>query len=520
MVKDMRNSIKYSLFVALLAVSFSCADYAELEKNPNRPAEVPASLILRGVLAEIYEAPWDDNTYWNQYWLVNYNYYGTNEYWTTAGLRFTTLKNIGKMEEAAAPLGEVNAYSAMGHFLKAYFYFQMTRRVGDLPLDEAVLGLENSKPKYATQKQIYIYILNELEAANSEMKTLTEANDQALAGDIYFGNDLSKWRRATNSFKLRVLVSLSKKASDPDLGVPAKFSAVVSNPSQYPVMESNGDNMNYVYNGSTQIYPTNPGNRGFDKGRYNMGETFVKGLTDLNDPRIFVVSNPAKALVKPIGTLEADDFNAYKGAPAGLSLGDMAPNAALGLYSYSNQKRYYTSLTGPEPAVQMAYWETCFNIAEGINRGWAAGNAATYYLNGIKASMAFFGITDGANLTITEQDGDQPLKTVSASVTNYLAQPAVAYKGNNADGLTQILNQKYLAYFNNCGLEAYFNFRRTGTPAFNQGPGTGNSNVIPRRWLYPNSEAFYNTDNYKAALQAQFGSPVDDVDNELWEVKN
>lgn len=520
MVNDMKNTIKYSLFIALLAVSFSCADYAELEKNPNRPAEVPASLILRGVLADLYEGPWGSNTYWNQFWLVNYNYYGTNEYWTNASLRFTTLKNVVKMEEAAAPLGEVNAYSAMGHFLRAYFYFQMTRRVGDIPLEDALLGLENSKPSYANQKAIYKYILDELEVANTQMKTLAESNDQSLAGDIYFNNDISKWRKAVNSFKLRVLISLSKKENDPDLGVKAKFAAVLGNSSQYPIMTSNSDNMNYVFNGTTQIYPNNPGNRGFQKGRYNMCETFVKGLTDLSDPRVFVVANPAKALVKPNGTFEADQFGAYAGAPAGQNLGDMAPNAAVGLYSYANQKRYYTTLVGPEPAVQMAYWETCFNIAEGINRGWASGNAATYYDNGIKASMAFFGITDGANITITEQDGDQVLKTVTASVTDYLGQTAVAYKGNNADGLTQILTQKYLAFFNNSGLEAYFNFRRTGVPAFNQGPGTGNSNVIPRRWLYPNSEAFFNTDNYKAALQSQFGSPVDDVDNELWEGKN
>ncbi|MFM7193990.1 MAG: SusD/RagB family nutrient-binding outer membrane lipoprotein, partial [Bacteroidota bacterium] len=177
-------------------------------------------------------------------------------------------------------------------------------------------------------------------------------------------------------------------------------------------------------------------------------------------------------------------------------------------------------LVGPEPAVQMAYWETCFNIAEGINRGWASGNAATYYENGIRASMSFLGITDGATINITDQDNDQTLKTVTASVTNYLAQSSVALSSTTSTALTQILTQKYLAFFNNCGLEAYFNYRRTGVPAFHQGPGTGNSNVIPRRWLYPNSEAFFNTDNYKAALQSQFGSSVDDVDNELWENKN
>jgi hypothetical protein len=130
--------------------------------------------------------------------------------------------------------------------------------------------------------------------------------------------------------------------------------------------------------------------------------------------------------------------------------------------------------------------------------------------------MAFYGITDGASISITDQDNSLVLKTVTASVTNYLAQPEVAYAGDNETGRTQILTQKYLAFFQNSGQEAFFNYNRTGIPAFHAGPGTGNSGVIPKRWLYPNSEAFYNSENYKAALQKQFGNQVDDVDNVLW----
>ena len=63
-------------------------------------------------------------------------------------------------------------------------------------------------------------------------------------------------------------------------------------------------------------------------------------------------------------------------------------------------------------------------------------------------------------------------------------------------------------------------YRRTGLPVFDEGPGTGNGGNIPVRWLYPVSEATNNTANYKAALQNQFGSEVDNVNNELWINKN
>ncbi|MGC3945241.1 MAG: SusD/RagB family nutrient-binding outer membrane lipoprotein [Chryseolinea sp.] len=194
----------------------------------------------------------------------------------------------------------------------------------------------------------------------------------------------------------------------------------------------------------------------------------------------------------------------------------MTFKAGNGEYSFANQKRYYTTFTGPEPTIQIGYPELCFNIAEGLNRGWATGSAEEWYNKGVVASMRFFGLEDGTTVEITEPDADDVLATVTISVTNYLTQTGVKYAGNTNDGLKQIITQKYLAFFQNSGQEAYFNYRRTGFPAFNEGPGTGNGGHIPRRWLYPLSEATNNTANYNDALTRQFGSTVDDLDSELW----
>jgi len=419
------------------------------------------------------------------------------------------------MEEEASKSGvDVNPYSALGKYFRAVFYVRMTQRVGDVPLSEALKGLEVKEPSYDSQKEVYKQVLLWLDEANAELKQLITANDLSLQGDFYYNNDLSKWRKAVNTFKLRVLISLSKHDADTDLNIKQRFAEVINNPAEFPVMTSISDNMNYVYNGTTQIYPTNPGNRGFDKGRYNLTETYVKGLTDRNDPRVFVIANPAKAKIN--SGVSPTDFAAYVGAPAGESLDDMTVKAGNGVYSFANQKRYYTTLAGPEPGVQLAYWELCFSVAEAINRGWVNGDAKAYYENGIKASMSFYGIGDGTQIPIYEPDNDDQIGTATVSVTDYIAQPAVSYAGNNATGLEQILVQKYLAFFQNSGHEAYFNYRRTGVPAFHSGPGTGNSGVIPKRWLYPTSESFYNETNLKNALQSQFGSNVDDVDNELW----
>lgn len=501
--------------ILFLSVLSGCRDFEELEENPNAPASVPAAIVFRGAIRDLNERPWSLEHRQNQFWACNYNYYGTNEYWTNASLNYFTLKNILKMEEEAAKSkGESNEYTAIGKFLRAVYFDRMSAKVGDLPMTEALKGLQNPQPVYDSQKDIYIQILNWLEEANTELEAYKDTNLK-IDGDIYYGGDLSKWRKAVNSFKLRILVRLSKKENDADLGIKAKFAAVLADPVKYPLFSANGDNMNFVYNGTTELYPTGPGNRGFDKGRYNMAQTYVKALTDRNDPRVFVTCNPAMKLVNN-GTFDPDEFGAYVGAPSGESLDNMTFKAGNGEYSFANQSRYYKTLAGPEPSVILSYWEQCFNIAEGINRGWATGNAATYYENGIRASMSFYGIGEGTVLSITEPNEDKVIGTYTASLTTYLGRTDVAYAGNNATGLSQILTQKYIAFFQNSGLEAYYNWRRTGVPVFHQGPGTGNSNIIPRRWLYPNNEFNYNSENLRTALARQFGSEVDDVDNEIW----
>jgi hypothetical protein len=515
------KSIKNIVFLFVLtAAVFSCKDFDELEQNQNKPTTAPASLVLNAVLNDMFERPWSLEHRQNQYFCCNYNYYGTNEYWSSASLNFMTLKNVIKMEEEALRLGasDLNPYAAIGKFLRAYFYVRMSQRVGDLPLDEALKGLENEEPSYDTQKDVYLQVLTWLDESNTELAQLIASNDRSLAGDFYFNNDLVKWQKVVNTFKLRVLISLSKKDADAELNVKSRFKAVTDNPSTFPVMTSLDDNMEYVYNGTSNLYTTNPGNRGFDKGRYNMAETLLGTLASLKDPRTYIVANPAKKKISD--GLAPTDFAAYVGAPSGESLDNMTFKAGNGEYSFANQKRYYSTFKGPEPAIQIGYPELCFTVAEAINRGWITGDAATYYKNGIIASMKFYGIEDGAKIEITESDADEVLATATVSVTDYLNQPEIVYAGNTDAGLEQIITQKYLAFFQNSGQEAYFNFRRTGYPVFDVGPGTGNGGKIPKRWLYPVSEVTNNTENYKAALQRQFGSEVDDLNNDLWINKN
>src|SRR6478735_390050 len=200
--------------------------FEELNVNENKPKAVPASLLLNGVLNDLYEAPAGDFEKFGQYFLQNYDYYGNNRYDFGSGTNsYPTLKNVSKMEEEALAAGAapLNPYAALSSFFKAYFYTKMSLQMGDIPMSQAVLGAGNLTPAYDPQKEIFKQAFVWLEQANTDLAALIVSNILPLAGDIYFNNDLSKWQKAVNAYRLRLLINLSKKAEDADLKVKQQF---------------------------------------------------------------------------------------------------------------------------------------------------------------------------------------------------------------------------------------------------------------------------------------------------------
>ncbi len=527
----MKKYIVFSLITVLvIALMSSCSDFDDLKQNVNVPNSVPSSLLLNNVLYSLHDAPFGTNERRSQHFLINYDYYGNNRYDFGAGDNYyTTLKNVVKMEEEAIKLGlpEKNVYSTMGKFLKAYYFSKMSLQMGDIPMKEALKGVDNLTPKYDTQKEIFQQCFTWLEEANTELATFqTSTVGGTLNGDFYFNNDLSKWQKVVNTFRLRLLIHLSKKSDDVDLKIKNQFGDIVTNPTKYPIMTSVADDLKFVYVYPTNNYPNNPGNFGFDALRNNTSDTYVGLLTKLKDPRVFLTCEPAKALVT--GATTATSFDAFKGANAGEDLGIMYNKTNSGQYSLLNRYRYYRTYTA-EPSLEISYQEMCFNIAEAINRGWittgSLGNAEDYYKAGIKASMAFYQIPETGSITahffkqsasISDTDPYDEY-VIPVDFTTYYNQTEVKYAGNTTDGLKQILEQKYLALFRHGGLESYFTYRRTGIPTFGTGPGTGNNQQIAKRFQYFSSEKTANATNYNQAV-TQFGGN-DDINGVMWILK-
>jgi Starch-binding associating with outer membrane len=524
------KKIKY--FIAILAtitfVGTGCKkQFDEYASNPNQPQSVPAYLLLRQVENDMPVLPGGDADKFCQFTLSSYTYYGTNEYWTgAAGLNYGTLRNIIAMEnEAKKASGDNNPYSALAKFFKAYFFTQMSLKVGDLPMSEALKGLDNPTPKYDTQKDIFKQSLQLLEEANTQMAALISAANNSILGDFFYKENvtspkdglqaLKQWQKVVNTYKLRLLILLSKKETDTDLNIKQKFNETMTNAAKYPIMSDMSDNLEYVYNAAFNKYPNNSQNYGNDALRLCVAATWLNNLSSLNDLRAMKVADPARGL----GYADVD-FRSFVGASNGEDVSTMGGKVVAGLYSPIGRKRYYDGLTGENTFI-ISYAEMCFNIAEAINRGWTTGNADDWYQKGVKAMFGFYGITDGANTVSflrTAAPSDYVNYTVNFSFANYFNQPSVKYAGNNTTGLNQILLQKYLAFGRNSGYEAYYQWRRTGVPAFSTGPGVGNSGIIPFRWQYPSSELSTNKVNYTDAVQRQYAGN-DNINAKMWIVQ-
>ncbi|MDO3642141.1 MAG: SusD/RagB family nutrient-binding outer membrane lipoprotein [Mucilaginibacter sp.] len=514
--------------IMLLTVSSCKKSFEDLTLNNNVPNSVPASLLFNGVVNSMVDLPQGSAEIYDQYYIYNYNYYGNNTYDLGSGDNYyNTLKNVTVMEKQAIGQGlpAVNGYSALGKFFRAYFFSKMSLEEGDIPMSQALQGLANLTPKYDSQKDVMKQALAWLESANTDLGALIAGGTTSIQGDIFFNGDLAKWQKVVNAFHIRLLTELSKKAvSDADLNVPAQFAAIVSNPTKYPLMTSAADNLQYIFVAPSNYYPQNPDNFGQNGSRQNSSQTYIKLLTTFHDPRVFVTAEPARDLVD-VKKQSPTDFASFVGADPGLDLGTMYNNAGLGYYSFINRKHFYSTYTG-EPSIQIGYAEQEFNIAEGINRGWATGDAESFYVKGIQASMDSYSIpATGSFTAYFYRPGSSSVSslsnydtyTIKTDWATYYGQPAVKYTPG-ATGLTQILQQKYLALFRHSGLESYFTYRRTGVPNFTTGPGTSNGQRIALRFQYPSSERTANSANYNAALSSQFGGN-DDINGVMWILK-
>ncbi|MEM9859249.1 MAG: SusD/RagB family nutrient-binding outer membrane lipoprotein [Bacteroidota bacterium] len=482
--------------IALLVFITNCQDFEEFQTDPNSTTRANPGLLLTNIEINAFGSI-NLNAAMACRYLVNVNLVNDFQYygWDRAGFGvsdgstqtlYHLLRQVDKMEEEALRLDDEN-YQVLANFFRAYTYEQITRQFGDIPFSASIQAEEGViTPAYDEQKNVYLGILSLLEEANE----LIDPNSEAISGDVVYNGDLSKWQKLINSYRLRVLMSLSLKENDPDLNLATSFNEIFTNPTRYPIMESVEDNCQFTYSEETgNTYPF--WRSAAITTSYIFEESFVDRLKEFEDPRLFVMADP-EDIASGMDELNFDSYNGFNGsAPFNEN------TTRLGLGEGSPLDERYIEDSEAEPNLALGYSELSFTLAEAANRGWISANAEDFYTEGIKASMQFYNIDQTA-------------------VDTYLAQAELQY--NPTNGLEQILTQKYLAMFLNSGWEPFYNNRRTGIPEFDiSGGGTLNQGRVPKRWMYPISEINLNQENLEAAIRRQYPEG-DNINGVMWSI--
>lgn len=414
-------------------------------------------------------------------------------FYATSGADISLIYKLG--------VSKVNPnYQGVALILKSYVTSVLTDLFGEVPYSQAWQGAGEDggilQPEYDTQENIYTDIIAKLDEAN----TLLDPAGTAIAGDILFENDITKWKKFANSLRLRLLLRMSDRNA---ALVTTEMSKMVADPTTYPVFESNDDNAALIYLASA------PNNNPINENRktrddHRVSENFINLLLNTyGDYRVMVFAKPSS------GTDE------FVGIPNGLTSADAAAFNGNGLANTSKIGDYFAQATAP--GTLMDYPELQFILAEAALRSFIPGGdveAQVYYEAGITGSFEKY---RAPLQTIFDDHSDDVYGGLSIGL-DYTVDDELDYAltsgapWNSANGLQLIAEQRYINSFDQ-GLQSWFEWRRTDFPVLTPAVDGTNGGKIPVRVPYPGTEATRNKANMDAAISRQ---GTDDLNTKVW----
>ena len=457
-----------------------------------------------GYLANMDKYVESANTY-------DYSARAWNDCYRSAGYADAIIK---KHKDDADKVNLVSAATVMKMLALQY----ITDIYGDIPYTEALQGFDGTSlgiifPAYDKQQDVYAGMLSELDAALAKF----DAGKSGPTADLIYGGDIAKWKKFGYSLMLRMAMRLTKAdANTAKTYVEKAFAG--------GVFTANSDNAFLYAQNSTGHGSENPRVMTLtgDLVYIRWAKPFIDYLKTTNDPRISVISEvvdlaaandisvtPVTSDVTPAnqnglpngyitsaGSFYIGNHPNYPGAVgAGTTVAEI-----LGKYSRPRRALYY-NLDGP--IFFLSYAEVSFMLAEAKFRGWNVGatTALGYYQQGIAAAL-------GTYTTFNATAGAISPATITTYSTSQTLTPG--------SELEQINTQYWLATGSFLNFtEAWNNWRRSGFPNLTPVTYTGQfATAIPRRQVYPTSEATTNEKNYSVGVGGLSGG--DNWNSKVW----
>ncbi len=376
---------------------------------------------------------------------------------------------------------------------RAYLMSELTDNFGPIPIN----GFQGVNPDFASVKDVYYFMLEELKDASSKIDVAVVNPDNVKKMDPAYSYDYAKWKRYANSMRLRLAMRLSEvdaAKAKTEFEAAAAGDLLLTTDQIFQVAERGGWDaltgvmsrewnaqmmsvtLKNIYNGlggiksADQLPATfhssiKPAdwiglkfqNHFTDKTNAPASVYWMDGLPNKIDPRAY------KAFIIP-GDFANANFCTYpswdndaetttrnlvdaSGAVVktidakytwnAFAAGDWGPKSSL------NQVR---SFVGAIPRLSQQFrgsankriffapWETYFLLAEAAVRGWSVPmSGQAAYEAGIKSNLAFWGASANESAYLNSQDYNMAGTSVSWGHTT---EPTSSYTMNYADGYT------------------------------------------------------------------------------------
>lgn len=489
----------YLLFFGSLFTLFSCnkKSLTDLNKDPNATQSADANFLFTGAIlampASNYSVIEEGMQYFSTYKEVPaigdkyYSFNGTVA--DFAGYYTVKLNRLIQLEASVQGPDDINKLSLV-RILKVYEFDQLTDVAGDIPYSEALSGKQNLKPKYDTQKDIYLDMFKELDEAAAALDPTKPTYGKA---DLLYNGDVTEWKKFAYTLMLRLGMRLTNV--DPALAQTWVQKAISGG-----VMTSDADIAKIDYEDApggknpqtlamqTGNY-TSPGGDNVEGGKY--AATFIDYLKSTRDPRLPVVSVVWVPTSPGATTYNADTSFAAQRGMISASLNTKPTD----FDTYSEPSLLVINVAAP--LILLGPSESYLLLAEAALRGWYSGSSAEdAYNNGVKYGMTQWSFYPAV--------APSPNIITDAQINAYLQLNPYPSGGSFDQQLEQISVQKWLTLFGN-DYEIYANWRRTGYPVLApvNYPGNVTGGKMFRRFSLPNSENLTNQANYLDALQRQ-----------------
>jgi hypothetical protein len=393
----------------------------------------------------------------------------------------TTIKSVVDIISQLESEGNSGTEMGIARIWKVFLFHTIVDQYGDTPYFDAGSGFLTGtiRPAYDDAQEIYMDMLNELEEGVAQIGSSSTLG----TADLIYGGDTAKWKKFGNSLMLRLAMRIKNvdAAASNEWANKAITGGTMSSNSDTAYMAHTDGPTDLNRNAWGTYAPRYPNAR--------IGATLYNWLADHGDPRLNILADP-------------------NGPAAGNRYG-LENDQLLALYnetvdSYASVNPAITQ--NNSPWVFLSYAQTALLEAEYAAAAGNHSSAETKYNDGVTAHMQIWGSHYDASLTVD-----------NSTINDYLtANPYVAAEGERMIG-EQYWAASFFDFF-----ESFSNFRRSGYPELQPfggeapHPSNTTNGQIPRRLMYPASEASVNADNYQAAIQSQ--GPNNQVTRVWWDV--